>query len=139
VSPADALARLLGAGIRVTTEGDRLRLRGQAVNRQPELVELARQHKPALLALLTDPPTPTCGHTDQVAYFAVEDHGTLCADCWRRWAAGDLDWPELVAEPAGPPGLVLVQLPDGTWPEIPGGWSGSVVWRYLAGTKRGEA
>ena len=36
---------------------------------------------------------PACGHAAAVVLIRVEGWGMLCGDCWRRWVAGNMDWP----------------------------------------------
>lgn len=55
VDAAEVLAQLTGAGLRVTADGDNLRIAGPTGALTPQLRDVVRTHKHELLALLTVP------------------------------------------------------------------------------------
>lgn len=73
MTPREVLARLVESGLSVVADGEVLRLRAPAAP-PAELVELARAHKPALLALVAE-------HSAPKPYIDVHGDLVVPADC----------------------------------------------------------
>ena len=90
MAPRDVLARASAAGVVIRTDGDRLRVECRSGAPAPEVLELLRDNKPAIVAYLTAPPVYGCASCGR---FAFSEPDFNCYWCRRA----------LASLPLGPP------------------------------------
>jgi len=91
VTPLDLLAHCRVRGVELIPEGDRLRWRSRS-ELPPDLIDLLRDHKAALLAALRASPCPKCGRPTDGLRRCWRCCDRPCLNCGQPTGSAFIQW-----------------------------------------------